>query len=362
MPLLATNPKPRAILGLMTFGEDEKAGARITSLDEYNKALDHLQAAGYNEVDTARAYIDGKQEGFTRRANWKTRGLTLATKVYPSKPGTHKPDVLTAQFETSLKELGTDCVDIFYLHAAVRPLSSVHRDTRSCRQTPQTVGYTYHEMLAANEDCRGKFVQLGLSNFTAFEVAEVVMHCKYNNWVRPTIYQGMYNAITRTLEQELIPACKRYGLDVVVYNPIAGGLFSGKYTTTDIPTEGRFSDTAKSGQNYRSRYFRGPILDALAVIEPVVKKHGLRMPEVALRWVTHHSALNVTDGNDGIIIGVSSVDQLDQNLKDIESGPLPEEVVQALDKAWSIAKVDQPNYYHLDLKYTYDTRQALFKI
>jgi aflatoxin B1 aldehyde reductase len=56
----------------------------------------------------------------------------------------------------------------------------------------------------------------------------------------------------------------------------------------------------------------------------------------------------------------SSVDQLDQNLKDIEAGPLPEEVVQALDKAWNISKVDQPNYWHLDLKYTYDTRKALF--
>jgi len=66
----------------MTFGEDEAAGARITSLDEYNKALDHLQAAGYNEVDTARAYIDGKQEGFTRRAHWKERGLTLAVRQH----------------------------------------------------------------------------------------------------------------------------------------------------------------------------------------------------------------------------------------------------------------------------------------
>lgn len=116
-------------------------------------------------------------------------------------------------------------------------------------------------------------MQLGLSNFAAYEVAEIVMTCHYNNWVRPTIYQGkkihlispfanvmgcdnllhppmaryhavsgnvvknvpiltilgMYNAITRSLDQELIPACKRYGLDVVVYNPIAGGLFSGTY-------------------------------------------------------------------------------------------------------------------------------------
>jgi aflatoxin B1 aldehyde reductase len=119
MPLLANRPKPRVILGLMTFGPDASAGARITSLTDYNNILDHFQAAGYNEVDTARAYIGGKQEAFTREAKWKDRGLTLATKVYPNKPGVHAPEVLTEAFNTSLKELGTDCVDIFYLHAPV---------------------------------------------------------------------------------------------------------------------------------------------------------------------------------------------------------------------------------------------------
>lgn len=82
--------------------------------------LDYFQAQGYDEVDTARTYVDGKQEAFTREAKWKERGLTLATKVYPNEPGVHRPDELRRRFETSLKELGTDCVDIFYLHAADR--------------------------------------------------------------------------------------------------------------------------------------------------------------------------------------------------------------------------------------------------
>lgn len=180
--------------------------------------------------------------------------------------------------------------------------------------------------------------------------------------VRPTIYQGMYNAITRSLEQELIPACKRYGLDVVIYNPLAGGLFSGKYKTSDIPEEGRFSDKGGHGEMYRKRYYKDSTFEALKVIEPVVEKAGLTMVEVALRWVVNHSALNVKDGNDGVIIGVSSIEQLDQNLKDCEKGPLPEEVLQALDQAWRISKPDTPNYWHLDLKYTYDTRKALFEV
>ena len=92
----------------MTFGPDSSAGARITSLDEYNKCLDYLQSQGYNEVDTARSYIGGKQEAFTKEARWKERGLTVATKVYPHQPGVHRPEVLRENLETSLRELGAD--------------------------------------------------------------------------------------------------------------------------------------------------------------------------------------------------------------------------------------------------------------
>ncbi|KAK5239589.1 hypothetical protein LTR16_011733, partial [Cryomyces antarcticus] len=137
----------------------------------------------------------------------------------------------------SLAQLQTDCVDIFYLHAADRSVPFA--------ETLRAVDALHRA---------GKFVQLGLSNFAAFEVAEVVMTCKANGWVRPSIYQGMYNAITRSIEAELIPACRRYGLDIVVYNPIAGGIFSGKYKSADVPTEGRYSDSVgKLGDLYRKR-------------------------------------------------------------------------------------------------------------
>jgi aflatoxin B1 aldehyde reductase len=149
-------------------------GAKITDLEEYKKVLDCFQGAGYNEIDTARVYVGGKQEAFTREAGWKDRGLTCATKWYPFTAGAHKAEKIEEKLNESLKELGTDCVDIYYLHAADRSVP-------------------FQESLAKLDELHkaGKFVQLGLSNFTAFEVAEVVMHCKYNNWVRPTIYQGM---------------------------------------------------------------------------------------------------------------------------------------------------------------------------
>ncbi|KAL5364087.1 NADP-dependent oxidoreductase domain-containing protein [Aspergillus floccosus] len=344
MPLVAQNPLPRAILGLMTFGPDESKGARITSLDDFNKCLDHFQQQGFQEIDTARIYVDGEQEAFTAQAKWKERGLTLATKWYPQYPGAHKPDVLRQNLELSLKELGTNQVDIFYLHAADRSVPFA--------ETLETVNELHKE---------GKFVQLGISNYTAFEVAEIVTLCNERGWVRPTIYQAMYNAITRNIETELIPACKRYGIDIVIYNPLAGGLFSGKYKSQDIPVEGRYSDQSSHGQLYRSRYFKDATFDALRLIEPVVAKHGLTMPETAFRWVHHHSALNIKDGGrDGIILGVSSLAQLENNLKDVQKGPLPQEVIDVLDQAWLVAKPTAPNYWHLDLKYTYDTQEALF--
>jgi aflatoxin B1 aldehyde reductase len=81
MSLLTGTGKPRVILGLMTFGEGEEAaaaGARMFTLDKFNETLDYFQSQGYHEIDTARSYVDGKQEAFTKKAGWKERGLTLA--------------------------------------------------------------------------------------------------------------------------------------------------------------------------------------------------------------------------------------------------------------------------------------------
>ncbi|KAL2158269.1 hypothetical protein VTH06DRAFT_4590 [Thermothelomyces fergusii] len=344
-PLVAQSPTPRVILGLMTFGPDESTGARVTDVGEFGKVLDLFQSRGYNEVDTARMYVGGKQEAFTREAGWKDRGLTLATKImYPTESGANSYEKVLESAELSLRELGTDSVDILYLHAADRA-------------TP------FAETLRAINDLHkaGKFVRFGISNFTAFEVAEIVMTCKHNGWVRPTVYQAMYNAITRSIEAELVPACRRYGLDIVVYNPIAGGLFSGKVRSKDmVPAEGRFSDTARSGRLYRDRYYRDSTFRALQLVEQAAEKAGLTVIETALRWIVHHSALRIRDGNDGVLVGVSRLDQLDENLTHLEKGPLPDEVVKALDDAWAVSRADTANYWHGKVEYTYDTREALF--
>ncbi len=113
MPLIPSSPRDRIILGLMTFGPDVEVGARITDVNEFRRCLDRFQERGYNEVDTARVYAAGKQEAFTRESGWKERGLTLATKFkYPGADGDNVPAKIAESLETSLAELGTDCVDV----------------------------------------------------------------------------------------------------------------------------------------------------------------------------------------------------------------------------------------------------------
>lgn len=128
----------------------------------------------------------------------------------------------------------------------------------------------------------------------------------------------------------------------MIYNPLAGGLFSGKIKSKDIPSDGRFSNTGGQGERYRARYFQDATFDALRMIEDVAQKHSLTMLEIGLRWVAHHSALRIDDGRDGIIVGVSSLDQLKGNLADLEKGPLPDEVVKVLDKAWLLTSPTTP--------------------
>ncbi|CAF1309434.1 unnamed protein product [Rotaria magnacalcarata] len=304
--------------------------ARVTTVEKTKEMFKTLQSYGYTELDTARLYNDGKQEAFTRETGVLNEGFTVATKVYPIEAGMHKPEKLRQLFETSLRELGQNSVEIFYLHAPDRSVPY--------EETLEEINKLYDE---------GKFKIFGLSNYAAWEVAQMAQICISHQWVRPKIYQGMYNALTRALEEELVPCCRYYEIDIVTYNPLAGGVLSGKYkSSSEIPGEGRFSNANgnTSGKLYRDRYFNEIYLDAVNRLSPVVEKYGLTLAETAFRWLVHHSKLRSFDG-DGIIIGASSVEQLNSNLKDLQKGPLPDEVLQALDEAWHCTRAVAKTYW-----------------
>ncbi|KAI0892083.1 Aldo/keto reductase [Annulohypoxylon nitens] len=338
---MADHEKPRVILGLMVIGPEGSLGARMTSLDDFKQALDIFQARGYNELDTARMYIGGEQESFTRQAGWKERGLTVGTKVWPLPVGSHAPEPLKKTFETSLKELGTDSVDILYLHS---PDRSVPFST-----TLATID-ELHKL--------GKFSRFGLSNYTSFEVAEIVMTCQHNGWVLPTVYQAIYNCLFRTIEAELIPTCRRYGIAIDVYSPTGGGFLLGKITSKDDdPKEGRYA--AGPFQHLtRGRYFRDGIIEGARQIREAAETRGLSPLELAMRWLVHHSKLQ--GGHDGIVIGFSNLQQLRDNLDYLERGPLDEDTLEVLENAWQVSKGDMEGYWQFPLAYTYDTKEVLF--
>jgi aflatoxin B1 aldehyde reductase len=370
--------KPRLILGLFTFSPNEYHGGRIGNLDDFKTALNIFQSRGYNELDTARSYGGGSQENFTREAGWKEKGFQVSTKIYPFAPISHRREDIIEQFNLSLSSLGADSIDVnttatnsgnaianknlnrFSIYMRLFVLSYLARGLSVSNINPNKIqdrNTPFSETLQALDELHktGKFRQLGLSNFSAFEVAEVVTMCKYNNWIRPTVYQGLYNCMTRSVEAELIPACRRYGLDFVVYAPTAGGFLSGKYANKrELPKDGRFSDGYVRGQWARDRYFQDSNFAAVEMIRAASEKHGLTMIDVALRWLVHHSKLNILSGNDGVIIGISRLDQLSSNINALENKPLPDDVVQALDSAWLLAKPQAADYWHGELTYTYN--------
>ncbi|KAL1947780.1 hypothetical protein VTO73DRAFT_13504 [Trametes versicolor] len=321
---MATTKIP-LLFGTMTMGEAGKNGVRTADLKECQEILDTFFSHGHKELDTARVYAEGTTEPLLAKLDLK--GATIDTKVYPVTPGDHAPAKLRATFETSLKLLAPLKVRVLYLHAPDRtvPFEDTVREINELHK-------------------QGLFEIFGLSNYAAWEVAEIVGICKANGWVQPKIYQAMYNAVTREIEPELVPCLRKYGIRLVIYNPLAGGFFAGKVAAPDAqaPEGGRFDPSSAMGKMYRARYFKNGFFDALNYLKPIAEKHQLRLTEIALRWCQHHSALTPEDG---IILGASSAAQLKQNLEDSEKGPLPEDILKALDEARLIVGASAPTYW-----------------
>ncbi|KAJ8594686.1 Aldo/keto reductase [Rhizopogon salebrosus TDB-379] len=311
-------PRIPLLFGTMTIGSEGTNGARTSAEKDAQEVLDTFFSHGHTELDTARIYAEGTTEQVLAKLDVKD--ATIDTKVYPVNPGDHSPKKLRSIFLTSLQHLKRDKVRVLYLHAPDRSVPF--------EDTAREINNLYKE---------GRFEIFGLSNFAAWEVAEVVGICKANGYVLPKIYQVMYNAITREMETELLPCCRKYGMRLVIYNPLAGGLFAGKVLSTEeeAPEGGRFDPNSRMGQMYRARYLKEGYLKALGVVKATADEHGLRLTEVALRWCQHHSLLTPEDG---IILGASSAAQLEQNCVDSEKGPLPQDVVDALDEACRIVK------------------------
>ncbi|KAH8807670.1 NADP-dependent oxidoreductase domain-containing protein [Xylogone sp. PMI_703] len=330
------------VFGAMTFGKPGNEGIRVTSVNDVNAMLDLFQSYGHDEIDTARLYGNGSSEEYLSEANWQSRGLIMDTKLYPNEGkamGTlnkniysHRPEDLRRGLMDSLEALKTKKIDMWYLHGPDRNISF--------EVTMREVNNLYKE---------GYFNRLGVSNYMAWEVAEICEICDRNGWIKPSVYQGAYNALHRAVELELIPCLRRYRIALYEFQPLAGGFLTSRYRRDmrdeEYEAGSRFDPKRWQGQLHRGRYMDDLYFDTLDVIRPVAAKHGLTETECAFRWLSYHSMMNKEYG-DKIIIGASSVEQLRENLQDLEKGPLPEEVVHALDAAWLRVKGVAPKYFH----------------
>jgi len=310
------------VMGAMTFGGPGKEGARVHDIKDVEAILAAFKAHGHSEIDTARTYAGGTSEEYLGQIDLLGKGFKIETKLAPRK---NVPDAINHDAEgvrkhlmRSLAALNVKSLEMWYLHA---PDRSVPYEI-----TFKAVNDLYKE---------GYFKRLGISNYAAWEVAEIVGICKANGYIQPTAYQGIYNTIHRSVEPELLPCLRKFGISFYEFNPLAGGFFTGRYNSMDdIPEEGsRFDEKRTQGQNYRNRYWKEPYFIALGNIRAVAEKHNLTLTEVALRWISHHGLLKREYG-DSVLIGASSLKHIQENLIDLEKGPLPAEVLKVLDEAW----------------------------
>ena len=283
-------------------------------------------AHGHRDIDTARMYERGASEEMLGEIFGRDPALLascdVATKANPfaTHDKTLSGESVRRQVRASLAALRVSRVSLLYLHAP-DPATSIN-------ETLDAVA----ELYAA-----GTFERLGLSNFQAWEVAHIHSLCVRRGDVPPpSVYQGMYNGLTRDVERELFPCLRALNMAFFAYNPLAGGLLTGKHSADTVATlrEGRF----RVGNDlYRNRYLHPAQLGATEAFASACKAAGVLPSHAALRWLRHHSALREAAG-DAIIVGASRLTHLEDNLCALEEGALPVAILRALDDGWALIK------------------------
>ncbi len=306
----------RLCLGTMTFGQqvDQAGVARM---------VDVCIDAGINFVDTANIYGRGRAETMLGMAmRGKRDKLVVASKVQqkmgdgPDESGLSKPAIFRA-IEDSLRRLQTDYLDIYFLHG---PDYAV------------PIEETLEAMQALIR--QGKIRYIGTSNFASWQVCQMHWIAERNGFQAPCIDESMYNLLARGIEQEFMPMAKELGVSTMVYNPLAGGLLTGKHNPAVIASGGRF-DTMP---NYKDRYWRPQAFKAVEQLKQIAADAGRSLISLAMSWLLHHARA------DCIVVGASRVEQLEANIEAGGEGPLPAATVKACDVVWQEFRGPVPIY------------------
>jgi len=191
----------------------------------------------------------------------------------------------------------------------------------------------------------GVFSEFGLSNYAAWEVVRIVGLCEAAGYVKPTVYQGMYNAFTRGVEAELLPAIRACGMRFYAYNITAGGLLTGKHTKDSDPTDGRFNKDTLWGRAYRQRFFNDTMFSALEALKAALAAldgEPISPYAAVIRYLAFHSKLTP---DDGLILGGSCAKHIEVNAASLRDGPLPQSIVDVIDSAAEATSTVCPPYF-----------------
>lgn len=296
-------------LGTMTFGDQL---AERDAVEAVSFAVDQ----GVNFVDTADIYFRGScgtSEQVLGKAIRPYRDkIVLATKCGGAMSGNindkglGRRHVISA-VEGSLRRMGTDYVDLLYYH-----FPDPNTDTES-------LIFTANELIQA-----GKIRYYGLSNFPAWQTCELYLAAKAMNLVPPVVTESVYNLLTRGVEDEMIPMLKKHPMAMVVYNPLAGGLLTGKHKRNAPAPDSRFARE----KGYADRYFQENNLEAVDKLQEIARESGYSMIEMSLKWLLETGSVT------SVILGFSRLEQLRQNLELLDKkseSPLP---LEKIDLVW----------------------------
>lgn len=293
-------------LGCMMFGGK-------ASPEDSCRIIDRALDAGINILDTANVYNEGRSEEVTGEAlklNGKRGRVFLATKVHgvmdksdPNGMGNTRRHII-AQCEASLRRLQTDWIDLYQLH---RPQPEVPID----------------ETLRALDDLirAGKVRYIGTSTYAAWQVVEALWCARELGLNRFVAEQPPYNLLDRRIERELLPMAQTFGIAVIPWSPIGGGLLTGKYHRGQPPPEGtRFFDHAQNP--FLARRWTDAALAVVEALRPMAAAKGCTLSQFALAWVRQQPGVTSP------IIGPRTVEQLEDNLASLQLGFTREELKQ----------------------------------
>ncbi len=291
----------RLCLGTMTFG---------LQVDEANSRaiLDRAAEGGVTFIDTADGYplggdlstVGRTEEILGRWLSGRRDDYVLATKCFvptgsrPWQSGNSRRHIMDA-IDASLRRLDTDYVDLYQLHFDDR-------------------GVPIDETLGALDDIvrAGKVRYVGCSNFLAYRVALALGRSDVLGLSRFVSVQPRYNLLFREFERELLPLCLEQGIGVIPYNPIAGGLLSGKHDLGRGPEAGTRFTLGNAAQTYQDRYWKDREFATVAALDAIAAEAGLALPTLAVAWTLLHPAITSP------IIGASRPEQLDATLAAVD--------------------------------------------